>query len=69
MLRDLVSYVYNTKNCKLMLVGDTAQLPPVGADNSPALDLALMKKTFAVDIFSFELTNVLRHANALRYRS
>jgi ATP-dependent exoDNAse (exonuclease V) alpha subunit len=60
LLHDLVSYVYNTKNCKLMLVGDTAQLPPVGADNSPALDLGLMKKTFAVDIFSFELTDVLR---------
>src|SRR6201996_372894 len=60
LLHDLVSYVYNTKNCKLMLVGDTAQLPPVGADNSPALDIDLMKKTFAVDIFSFELTDVLR---------
>jgi ATP-dependent exoDNAse (exonuclease V) alpha subunit len=60
LLHDLVNYVYNTKNCKLMLVGDTAQLPPVGADNSPALDLALMKKTFAVEIFSFELTDVLR---------
>ncbi|MDB5136798.1 MAG: family ATPase [Mucilaginibacter sp.] len=60
LLHDLVSYVYNTKNCKLMLVGDTAQLPPVGADNSPALDLDLMKKTFVLDIFSFELTDVLR---------
>ncbi|MDB5025382.1 MAG: family ATPase [Mucilaginibacter sp.] len=60
LLHDLVSYVYNTKNCKLMLVGDTAQLPPVGADSSPALDIGLMKKTFAVDIFSFELTDVLR---------
>src|SRR6201996_1169846 len=43
LLHDLVSYVYNTKNCKLMLVGDTAQLPPVGADYSPALDMKLMK--------------------------
>lgn len=60
LLHDLVSYVYNTKNCKLMLVGDTAQLPPVGADYSPALDLGLMKTTFALDIFSFELTDVLR---------
>jgi ATP-dependent exoDNAse (exonuclease V) alpha subunit len=60
LLHDLMSYVYNTKNCKLMLVGDTAQLPPVGADNSPALDINLMKQTFAVNIFSFELTDVLR---------
>jgi ATP-dependent exoDNAse (exonuclease V) alpha subunit len=60
LLHDLVSYVYNTKNCKLMLVGDTAQLPPVGSDYSPALDMGLMKKTFALDIFSYELTDVLR---------
>jgi len=60
LLRDLVSYVYNTKNCKLVLVGDTAQLPPVGSDYSPALDFKLMKKTFAVDLYTFELTDVLR---------
>lgn len=60
LLRDLVNYVYNTKNCKLMLVGDTAQLPPVGADTSPALDPGFMRQAFAVEIFSFELTDVLR---------
>ncbi len=60
LLHDLVSYVYNTKNCKLMLVGDTAQLPPVGADNSPALDMKLMKAEFALEMFGFELTDVLR---------
>jgi len=60
LLHDLVSYVYNTKNCKLILVGDTAQLPPVGADNSPALDVKLMKAEFALEMFGFELTDVLR---------
>jgi ATP-dependent exoDNAse (exonuclease V) alpha subunit len=60
LLHDLMSYVYNTKNCKLILVGDTAQLPPVGAENSPALDVKLMKAEFALDIFNFELTDVLR---------
>nr|WP_290427176.1 AAA family ATPase [Mucilaginibacter aquariorum] len=60
LLHDLVNYVYNTKNCKLMLVGDTAQLPPVGADNSPALDARLMKDQFGLTIFSYELTDVLR---------
>jgi len=43
-----------------MLVGDTAQLPPVGTDNSPALDIKLMKSVFALEIFNFELTDVLR---------
>jgi ATP-dependent exoDNAse (exonuclease V) alpha subunit len=60
LLYDLVNYVYNTKNCKLMLVGDTAQLPPVGTDDSPALNPKFMKDKFGLDIFSFELTDVLR---------
>ncbi|WP_374951175.1 ATP-dependent RecD-like DNA helicase [Mucilaginibacter sp.] len=60
LLNDLVNYVYNTKNCKLMLVGDTAQLPPVGSDDSPALDAGLMKDRFGLDIHAYELTDVLR---------
>ena len=60
LLQDLVSYVYNDKNCKLMLVGDTAQLPPVGALDSPALDAALMKNEFMLDVHGYELTDVLR---------
>jgi ATP-dependent exoDNAse (exonuclease V) alpha subunit len=60
LLNDLVKYVYNKKNCKLMLVGDTAQLPPVGSDESPALDERLMKAEFGLTIFSYELTDVLR---------
>ena len=60
LLYDLVNYVYNTKNCKLMLVGDTAQLPPVGTDDSPALNPKIMKDKFGLDIFTFELTDVLR---------
>ena len=60
LLYDLVNYVYNTKNCKLMLVGDTAQLPPVGSDSSPALDEKVLKDTFGLTIFSFELTDVVR---------
>jgi ATP-dependent exoDNAse (exonuclease V) alpha subunit len=60
LLHDLVKYVYNTKNCKLMLVGDTAQLPPVGSDNSPALDEKLMKQEYHLNVFSYELTDVLR---------
>jgi ATP-dependent exoDNAse (exonuclease V) alpha subunit len=60
LLKDLVDYVYNMKNCKLMLVGDTAQLPPVGSEYSPALDAKLLKDQFALQVFSFELTQVLR---------
>jgi len=37
LLDDLIGYVYNGKGCKLILVGDTAQLPPVGLEISQAL--------------------------------
>jgi len=60
LLYDLLKYVYNTKNCKLILVGDTAQLPPVGSENSPALDAGFMKDKFGLTVFSYELTDVLR---------
>lgn len=43
LLDDLLYYVYSGKNCKLILVGDTAQLPPVGKDTSPALNITEIK--------------------------
>lgn len=43
LLRDLVEYVRGGKNCKLILVGDDAQLPPIGLEQSPALDLEVMR--------------------------
>ena len=60
LLKDLVSYVYNGKNCKLMLVGDTAQLPPVGSDTSPALVKEVLNSQFGLEVFSYELTDVVR---------
>lgn len=60
LLHDLISYVYNGKNCLLMLVGDTAQLPPVGSAHSPALNANLLKDVFTLDVFSYELTDVVR---------
>ncbi|MFD2164389.1 ATP-dependent RecD-like DNA helicase [Paradesertivirga mongoliensis] len=60
LLQDLLRYVDGGKNCKLMLVGDTAQLPPVGSDYSPALDAKLLREAFARTIYTFELTDVVR---------
>jgi exodeoxyribonuclease V len=60
LLEDLLMYVYSGKNCKLMLVGDTAQLPPVGSDYSPALDTKLLQEVFTRSIFTYELTDVVR---------
>lgn len=60
LLEDLIRYVYNGKNCKLMFVGDTAQLPPVGSDLSPALDKNLLASDFRLQVLSYELTDVVR---------
>ncbi len=60
LLQDLVEYVYNLQNCKLMLVGDTAQLPPVGADTSPAFDHQALADRFDLDVTVHELTEVVR---------
>jgi exodeoxyribonuclease-5 len=59
-LEDLMLYVYNGKNCKLVLVGDTAQLPPVGSEHSPALDIAVLQEGYQRQVFSYELTDVVR---------
>lgn len=43
LLQDLVMYVYTGQNCKLILIGDTAQLPPVGSSESPAMSATAFK--------------------------
>lgn len=60
LLSDLISYIYNGKNCFLMLIGDTAQLPPVGFDLSPALDLDELSSFFNLQVSAIELTEVVR---------
>jgi len=62
LLDDLIKYVYNKNNCRLILIGDTAQLPPVGSEISPALDANLLKNTYPLNIQSFELTDVVRQS-------
>ncbi len=60
LLEDLLAFVFNGKNCRLILVGDTAQLPPVGEDFSPALDKTFLQRNFSLNIHEFELTEVVR---------
>ncbi len=64
LLDDLVSYVFNGNNCKLLFIGDTAQLPPVGLDVSPALDIEFLKASFYFQIDWYELTEVVRQSEA-----
>lgn len=64
LLEDLVNYVYNGKNCKMILIGDEGQLPPVGSDYSPALNSDYMQSHyFQLTIQEFQLTKVLRQTS------
>jgi len=63
LLEDLFEYVYSGVGCKLILMGDEGQLPPVGSDHSPALNLDYLNYHFPeLRIFNFKLTEVLRQA-------
>ena len=59
LLDDLIEFVYNKKSCKLILIGDTAQLPPVKLDISPALDKKELE-SYNFDVIEHELTEVAR---------
>jgi ATP-dependent exoDNAse (exonuclease V) alpha subunit len=60
LLYDLVEYVFEGVGNKLMLIGDTAQLPPVGRSLSPALDKNYLENSLAMTVFEQELTEVMR---------
>jgi len=62
LLDDLVRYVYNDHGCSLLLLGDDAQLPPVGSLNSPALDADFMAQTYRLNVTGCQLTEVARQA-------
>ena len=59
LLDDLMQYVYSCEGCRLILVGDTAQLPPVGEEESPALS-RYMLEGYDMDVMEVELTEVVR---------
>lgn len=59
LLDDLIHYVYAGRGCRLMLVGDSAQLPPVGEELSPALS-QLALEGYGLNVYSEQLTQVVR---------
>ena len=61
LLKDLIKYVYSGAGCSMLLLGDDAQLPPIGSEISPALDLNYLKG-FGLEITSYTLTQVARQA-------
>jgi tRNA A37 threonylcarbamoyladenosine biosynthesis protein TsaE len=61
LLDDLISYVYGGQRCRLLLIGDTAQLPPVGEEESPAL-ISGMLRSFGLKVHECDLNEVLRQS-------
>ncbi len=59
-LKDLLEFVYNHKNCAVLFVGDTAQLPPVGSMDSPALNKKYLTDNFHLKVTEIELREVVR---------
>ena len=61
LLDDLIEFVYSGQNCRLLLIGDQAQLPPVGETESPAL-LSAVLRAYSLRVYEADLRQVLRQA-------
>ncbi len=61
LLNDLIQFVYNGRNCRLMLIGDRAQLPPVGEEESPAL-MPEVLQGYGLTVHECDLNEVLRQS-------
>ena len=59
LLDDLIQYIYSGDNCRLILMGDSAQLPPVMLTESPALHAAYLKR-YLLQVTEIQLTQVVR---------
>jgi exodeoxyribonuclease-5 len=63
LLDDLVEFVYSGAGCRLLLMGDTAQLPPVGEEQSPALATEALKG-YGLNVIEVDLTQVVRQVQS-----
>ncbi|MDR1757503.1 MAG: AAA family ATPase [Bacteroidales bacterium] len=62
LLSDLMHFVFDGESCKLLFMGDEAQLPPVHLNFSPALDIEYLKCQFYLNVVGYQLTEVVRQA-------
>ncbi|WP_396183414.1 ATP-dependent RecD-like DNA helicase [Flavobacterium sp.] len=60
LLDDLMNYVYSGENCKMILLGDTAQLPPINLEVSPALNIETLLAYYNKNVVHVELDEVMR---------
>lgn len=63
LLDDLIHYVYSGENCKLLLIGDSAQLPPVMQDDSPALQVDILQG-YGLNTIESTMTQIVRQAES-----
>lgn len=63
LLDDLIHYVYTGENCRLLLIGDTAQLPPVMQEDSPALQRSILEG-YDLEVFETTMTQIVRQAES-----
>ncbi len=63
LLDDLMQYVYSGHKCKLLLIGDKAQLPPVKSDLSPALNSTILSMNYNKEVIGIELDEVVRQGH------
>ena len=61
LLDDLMQFVYNGQNCRMLLIGDKAQLPPVGEEESPALSVSFLRR-YGMKVYEADLNQVLRQS-------
>lgn len=61
LLDDLIHYVYGGENCRLLLIGDSAQLPPVSQNESPALQSSVLQG-YGLDVHEMTMTQIVRQA-------
>lgn len=59
LLDDLIEYVYSSQGCRMLLVGDSAQLPPVHQENSPALDKNILS-SYSLEVMEASLSQIVR---------
>ena len=70
LLDDLISYVYSGVDCRLLMLGDQAQLPPVGEHESPGLSAGMLRG-YGLEVSEFCLENVMRqeHESGILYNA
>ena len=59
LLDDLIEYVYSGEGCRMLIIGDEAQLPPVKQDSSPALSKQMLQ-SYALEVTEANLTDIVR---------